>query len=195
MPTPPQKLKINLFGEWWSLRKVILNTIEQEYFSQIANRLQQPLHQALLDPFFYHYLRLNTIPSLDKLPSEKFGGLLGTTNHQIEVWIDGKKSLKILMQELDPTQYLFPLYKTEVKHFKLNNTSGIYIEQKELGFIGSYEFQTNDFSIDNLVFNLLQTHHQLLLQNISYPNCKVVFKEKETLINYQHSYVVDSSNK
>ena len=195
MPTPPQKIKINFFGEWWSLRSVKLNPIEQEYFSQIANRLQQPLHQALLDPFFYHYLRLTTIPCLDKLPCEKFGGLLGTTNHQVEVWIDGKKSLKILMQELAPTQYLFPLYKTEVKHFKLNNTSGIYIEQKEVGFIGSYEFQTNDFSIDNLVFNLLQTNHQLLLQSITYPNCKVVFKEKETLINYQHSYVVDNSNK
>lgn len=195
MHTPSQKLKINLFGEWWSLRKLKLNPIEQEYFTQIANRLQQPLHQALLDPFFYHYLRLNTIPSLDKLPCEKLGGLLGSTNHQVEVWIDGKKSQKILQSELDPTQYLFPLYKTEVNHLTLNDTPGIYIEQKEVGFIGSYEFQTNDFSIDNLVFNLLQTHHQLLLQSITYPNCKVVFKEKETLINYQHSYVVDSLNK
>lgn len=52
MPAPSQKLKINLFGEWWSIWKLKLNPIEQEYFSQIANRLQQPLHQALLDPFF-----------------------------------------------------------------------------------------------------------------------------------------------
>ena len=173
----------------------VFSTIEQEYFTQIANRLHQPLHQALLDPFFYHYLRLNTIPSLDKLPCEKLGGLLGSTNHQVEVWIDGKKSQKIHLQELDTTQYLFPLYKTEVNHLTLNDTPGIYIEQKEVGFIGSYEFQTNDFSIDNLMFNLLQTNHQLLLQSITYPNCKVVFKEKETLINYQHSYVVDSLNK
>jgi hypothetical protein len=186
-----QKLKINLFGEWWILMKVELNSIEQEYFTQIANRLQLPLYQALLDPFFYHHLRLNSIPNLDKLPCKKVGGLLGTTNHQVEVWMDGKKSQKILMHELDPTQYLFPLYKTEVNRLMLNNTPGIYIEQKEVGFIGSYEFQTNHFSIDNLTFSLLQTNHQLLLQAISYPNCNVNFKKKETLINYQHSYLVD----
>jgi hypothetical protein len=191
MPTPTQKLKINLFGEWWVLMKVELNPIEQEYFTQIANRLQLPLHQALLDPFFYYHLRLNSIPSLDKLPCKKVGGLLNTTNHQVEVWIDSKKSQKIHMHELDPTQYLFPLYKTEVNRLLLNNTPGIYIEQKEVGFIGSYEFQTNHFSIDNLAFSLLQTKHQLLLQAISYPNCNVIFKKKETLINYQHSYLVD----
>ena len=101
------------------------------------------------------------------------------------------KKTKILLSELHITQYLLPLYKTEVNHLTLNDTLGIYIEQKEVCFIGSYEFLTNIFLIDNLVFNLLQTHHQLLLQSITYPNCKVVFKEKETLINYQHSYVVE----
>ena len=59
--------------------------LDQEYFTQIANRLQQPLPRALLDFFFCYYLRLNTIPSLDKLPCEKLGGLLGITNHQIEI--------------------------------------------------------------------------------------------------------------
>jgi len=142
-----QKLKINLFGEWWVLMKLELSPIEQEYFTQIANRLQLPLYQAFLDPFFYHHLRLNSIPNLDKLPCKKVGGLLGTTNHQVEVWIDGKKSQKI--------------------------------------------FQTNHFSIDNLAFSLLQTNHQLLLEAISYPNCYVNFKKKETLINYQYSYLVD----
>ena len=63
-----QKLKINLFGELWTLKKVVLNPMEQEYFEQIASRLNLPLYQALLDPFFYFHLKLTLIPSLDKLP-------------------------------------------------------------------------------------------------------------------------------
>lgn len=47
-----QKLKINLFGELWTLKKVVLNPIEQEYFKQIASRLNLSLYQALLDLFF-----------------------------------------------------------------------------------------------------------------------------------------------
>jgi hypothetical protein len=82
-----QKLKINLFGELWNLKKVLLNPFEQEYFENIASRLKLPLHQALLDPFFYHHLRLNSIPSRDKIPSNEIGGVMPNSRHQIEFWV------------------------------------------------------------------------------------------------------------
>jgi hypothetical protein len=185
-----QKLRINLFGEWWSLMKVKLNPVEQEYFTQIANRLQQPLHQALLDPFFYHYLRLTTIPSLDKLPCEKFGGLLGTTNHQIEVWIDGKKRKKILIQEFNSSQYLFPIYNTQTNFLNINNNPGIYLEQKEIGFIGAFECQVGNFSFDNLLFELIEYNGQILLHGIQYLQAQFAFKKRDTVITFQNSFEV-----
>lgn len=185
-----KKLKINLIGEWFTLMKVKLNPIEQEYFSQIANRLQQPLHQALLDPFFYHYLKLNTIPSLDKLPNKQLGGLVGKSNHQIEIWFNGKKTHKISISELEPNQYLFPLYNVKKKFITEPHHEGIYIEQKEMGFIGSFETSVIDFSMDDLNFSLLEINNHFLLENITHQNTKMVFKRKETLITYQNSYEI-----
>lgn len=187
-----QKLKINIFGEWWTLKIVDLNPIEQEYFSQIASRIKQPLHQALLDPFFYYYLRLNSIPSLDKLPSKNLGGLIGKSNHQIEVWFNGKKIQKISIPELDPNQYLFPLYNVKRTSITDTHHEGIYIEQKEMGFIGSFETSVIDFSMDDLNFSLLEINNHLLLDNITHQNTKMVFKRKETLITYQNSYEIIS---
>jgi hypothetical protein len=187
-------LKINLFGEQWTLHKVYLNTIEKEYFNNIAFRLKLPLHKALLDPFFYYHLRLNSIPSLDKLPGEKISGLLNSNKNQIEIWLDGKKIRKLKIEELNQDQYLFPLYNTTKSKIENTKITGIYIEQKEIGFIGSYEFKIENFKIENLQFNLIELDNQLLLQNITYPNCKTIFKKKETVLNYQNSYYIEDNS-
>lgn len=190
MPKPLQKLKINLFGELWTLKKVLLNPIEQEYFENIASRLKLPLHQALLDPFFYHHLRLNTIPNIDKLPCKEVSGLMHNSSHQIEFWVSGKKTEKINIPNLEPSQYLFPLYQVKNVIVTEINTPGIYIEQKEKGFIGCYETLVDNFSMDDLNFSLLEINNHLLLDNITHQHAKMVFKKKETLITYQNSYEI-----
>ena len=185
-----KKLRINLFGELWALNKVVLNTMEQDYYELIAARLKQPLHIALLDPFFYYHLKLNSIPSLDKLPCENFNGLMNTPKNQIEIWLDGKKILKLKLDELNQDQYLIPLYNTKIAMLINSNQPVIYIEQKEIGFIGSYEFKIEKFDLENLQFEIIELNSQLLLQNITYTNCKTIFKKKETLITYQNSFVI-----
>lgn len=185
-----QKLKINLFGERWVLMKVELNPIEQEYFTKIASSLKLPLYQGLLDPFFYHHLRLNSISSIDNIPCKKVGGLLNSSSHQLEIWLNGKKIQKITIPELEPTQYLFPLYQVKKALITNTNQEGIYIEQKELGFIGSFETMVNDFSIDDLNFFLIEIKNHLLLENITHQHSKMVFKKRETLITYQNSYEI-----
>lgn len=185
-----QKLKINLFGELWTLRKVVLNPMEQEYYETIASRMKQPLHLAVLDPFFYYHLKLNSVDSLEKIPCEMVSGLMNTPKNQIEIWLDSKKILKIKLDELNPDQYLIPLYNIKISILNKYNDQGIYIEQKEIGFIGSYEFQTANFNIEDLQFDLLELNNQLLLQNTSYTNCKTIFKKKDTLITYQNSYII-----
>lgn len=188
MSTPLQKLKINVFGELFTLKRVVLNPMEQDYYELIAARINQPLHQAVLDPFFYFYLKLNAVDCLDKLPCEEVSGLMNTQKNQIEIWLDGKKIHKLKLDELNQDQYLFPLYNTKTT-FVTNDKEGIYIEQKEIGFIGSYEFKIEDFKLENLQFGLLILNDQLLLQSVNYNNSKAIFKKKETLITYQNSYL------
>jgi hypothetical protein len=185
-----QKLKINLFGELFTLKKVVLNPMELDYYELIATRINQPLHRAVLDPFFYYHLKLNSVDSLEKLPCEKVSGLMNTNKNQIEIWLDGKKTLKIKLDELNQDQYLIPLYNTKIAMVNSSNKQGIFIEQKAIGFIGSYEFKTAKFDIADLQFNLLELNNQLLLQNVTYPNCNSVFRKKETLITYQNSFVI-----
>ena len=161
--------------------------MEQEYYELIAARIKKPLHLAVLDPFFYFHLQLNAVDCLDKLPCEKVSGLINTPKNQIEIWLEGKKIHKLKLDELNQDQYLFPLYNTKTT-IVTNDTEGIYIEQKEIGFIGSYEFKIEDFKLENLQFGLLLLNDQLLLQSIDYHNSKAIFKKKETLITYQNSY-------
>lgn len=120
------------------------------------------------------------------------GGLLHNSNHQLEIWVNGKKTQKITIPELEPSQYLFPLYQVDKSIITNTNYEGIYIEQKEMGFIGSFETMVNDFSMDDLNFSLLEIKDHLLLDNITHQHSKMVFKRKETLITYQHSYEVTS---
>ena len=185
-----QKLKINFFGELWTLKKVVLNPMEQEYYEIIASRMKQPLHLAVLDPFFYYHLKLNSVDSLEKIPCEMVSGLMNTPKNQIEIWLDSKKILKIKLDELNPDQYLIPLYKIKISILNKYNDQGIYIEQKEIGFIGSFETMVSDFSNDDLTFSLLEINNNLLLDNIAHINTKMVFKKKETLITYQNSYEI-----
>ena len=190
MNTPLKTIKINFFGELWTLKKVLLNPIEQEYFETIASRLKLPLYKALLDPFFYFHLKLNYISSIDKLPCEKISGILNNSKSHIEIWIDRKKIEKLQFTNLVTSQHLFPLFTTQKLIVNFSSTSGIYIEQKEIGYIGSYEFKIEDFSIEKLNFILIESNNELLLEKITYPNSKMVFKTKETLINYQNSYEI-----
>lgn len=190
MSTSLQKLKVNLFGELFTLMRVVLNPMEREYYELIAARMKQPLHQAVLDPFFYYHLKLNSVDSLEKLPCEKVSGLMNTNKNQIEIWLEGKKILKIKLDELNQDQYLFPLYNIKKSVHNNQNNSGIYVEQKEIGFIGSYEFKIQKFEMADLQFDFLEINNQLLLNKIIYPNSKTIFKKKDTLITYQNSFVI-----
>lgn len=71
-----------------------------------------------------------------------------------------------------------------------NYSPGIYVEQKAIGFIASYEIKVEHFSIEELQFHLLQFNDKLLLQKPSYQNKKVLFRKKETLLIYQNSFEV-----
>jgi hypothetical protein len=157
---------------------------------KVAAKMKLPLAKALLDLFFYYYLKRPSIQSVEHLPGIKISGLLDTPKNQIEILLDGKKIIKLHINDLNQEQLLFPLYNIHKTEITENYSPGIYVEQKAIGFIASYEIQLEHFNIDELQFHLVQFNNKHLLQKTSYQNKKVLFRKKETLLIYQNSFEV-----
>jgi hypothetical protein len=185
-----QNLKINLHGESWTLKKFECSEDNLNECLKVAAKMKVPLADALLDPFFYYYLQISSIPSVEHLPGSKMSGLLNSPYSQIEIWIDGKKIKKLHFKGLNQELLLFPLYNIHKTEIREEYSPGIYVEQKAIGFIASYEIKLDSFDIDNLQFNLLQFNDKQLLQQPTYQNKNFRSRKKETLLIYQDSFEV-----
>lgn len=186
-----KKLKIKFLGELWSLKKIILDPIQQEYFEQIAARTNTPLHEALIDPFFYHKLRLKSIQSVDDLKAVETSGLMNTKMNQVEIWYGGEKIIKQKIDEINKETTLFPLLESKAETIFPSQGQGLYVERRELGNIGSFEIMTEMFDYKKLSFILYKYNNGILLKKaIKYNNQQLKFQKKETLITMTHSYIV-----
>ena len=185
-----QNLKINLHGESWTLKKFECSEADLNECLKIATRMKVPLAEALLDPFFYYYLKIHSIPSVEHLPGNKISGLLDSPKNQIEILVDGKKIKKLHIKDLNHEQLLFPLYNIQKTEILKEYSPGIYVEEKTIGFIGSYEMKLDHFSIDDLQFHLVQFHDKELLQLPTYQNKNFRYRKKETLLIYQNSFEI-----
>ena len=87
MSNTSKKLKINVFGELWTLKKVALTPIEMEYYGSIAAGMNQPLYKALIDPFFYPKLKLENTQSCFDLNGEVISGATTKDANQVEIWL------------------------------------------------------------------------------------------------------------
>ena len=184
------KLKINFHGESWTLKKFECNDDDLKDCLKVAARMEVPLSKALLDPFFYYYLKIQAIASTEHLPGTKWSGLLDTPKNQIEIWYDGKKIKKLQIAHIDQDLLLFPIYNKNKIEINKEYGPGIYVEQRAIGFVGSYELNIESFNLEDLQFNLLQFNDKLLLQQPSYSNQKLQFRKKETLLTYQNGFEV-----
>jgi len=186
-----QTLKINLHGESWTLKKFECSEEDLRECLKVADKMKLPLVKALLDPFFYYYLKRPSVPSVEHLPGKKISGLLNTPKNQIELLLDGKKITKLQIKDFNQEQLLFPLYTVHKTEIREEYSPGIYVEQKAIGFIASYEIKLEHFTIEDLEFNLVQFSDKLLLQKPACQNKKVYFRKKETLLIYQNSFEVN----
>jgi hypothetical protein len=187
------KLKINLIGEAWKLKQLVLSNELLNAFEEVATRMKQPLIEVLIDPFFYHYLKNKTIQSIDDLQGNSIEGLINSPKNQIEIWYKNKKVQKLKINDLKEELLLFPLYKTTIHKANPNLENGIYIEQKDIGLIGSFEIYTDNFIIDDLEFQLLQTKEQTILEKLVYKNQDLVCKKKDSLLTFQNCFKINSS--
>jgi hypothetical protein len=184
------KLKINFFGEAISYKKVQATNDQLEKWKTIANRMKSDFPFALVDPYFYHLLKDNNIQSSNDLVGETTQILLNTTKNQIEIWFKNKKVQKLKMNDLIDDFLFFPLYKTLKSKSISQNESGIYIEQKEIGLIGSYELMVDNFNIYNLIFQLSEINGELCLSSVSYAQQNFKLTKSDSIILYQNCFMV-----
>lgn len=184
-----EKLRINVFGQLLTIKQIALTDIEFEYYSNTASRINKPLHQALLDPFFYPKLRLENTTSFLDLKGDAFSGITENTSNQIDLWYAGKKE-KIWVANLKNSS-LFPSYNINFTERAISLSSGIYIETYEYGKIGSYERMVNSFAKENLDFHFFRYENVLLLENKFCYNGETLIKKKnDCIITRTHSFVI-----
>ena len=188
------KLKINLFGEAWILKRISISNEQKIQWDKIALKMNQSLCKAIVDPYFYYLLNEGAIESMNDLVSIEIGGLINNQKNQIEIWYKNRKVQKLKINDLLEELLLFPLYNTSVSSKNLSYETGIYIEQKEIGLIGSYEIRMNDFNINNLEFQLLEVDGMIILKNLKYQNKKLKSIKNDSLITFQNGFEVRDSN-
>jgi hypothetical protein len=184
------KLKTNLYGEAWKLKHFVLAEELRTTFEGLAKRMKQPLEEVIIDPYFYHILKSKTIQSIDDLAGSNIEGLLNTPKNQIEIWFKNKKVQKLKINDLREELLLFPLYNTTIQKTKPCLEKGIYVEQKEIGLVGSFEINTDNFNIDDLEFRLLQINERTLLERLVYKNKGLTSKKEDTLITFQNCFEI-----
>lgn len=185
-----RKLKINLFGELWRLSKLELTKAEYGCIRLRSSEMNLPLSEALLDISFYE-TNLFTLSFKQKT----IEGLLNSYKNQIEVWFGGKKVQKIKMMDLNAEFLLFPLFNTCKTNLLSNELEpGIYIEQKEIGLVASYEKVIDHFSLTQLEFLItkveIKTGFIEILTGIKYDNESLKIKNSDTLITQQLCYEI-----
>lgn len=184
------KLKINLHGESWMLKKFECSENDLLECHNVANKMNLSIIESLLDPFFYYNLKNPSIPSLEHLPGTKMTGLLNTPKNQIEILLNGKKIKKLNINDLIDPFILFPLYSMSLINIENNKSIGIYIEQRAIGFVCSFETTIDKFSLEDLHFGLIKHSQNLILQSIYYRNKSLNFRKKDTLLTYQNCYEI-----
>lgn len=185
-----KKLKINLYGESWTLKKFECSPTDFDLCVEAAKKMKLCLIEALLNPFFYYNLKLPNIPSLEYLPGKSISGLLNTPSNQIEVWYNGVRIKRLKISDFKQDNLLFPLYNVEKIQINDNYKQGIYIEQKAFGLIGSYELAIDTFDIEKLNFRLLELSNKILLQKLKFEDIELKLKTKDTLIRYQNGFEI-----
>lgn len=151
------KVKINLFGESWSLKELELTDNLKSKIDHILSQSSEELSSLLLDLSFYEELGIPEIKSIADLPGTCIKGLQNTPKSQLEIWLNGKKILKTSLQALFNQNTLFKLYHSQETTINFEELGeGIYLFEQEMGLVACYQFTTPKFNIDRLVFRLLK---------------------------------------
>lgn len=171
-----KKLKINCFGEGYVLQKLIFPDDELGYIKKALSS------DFLLEDILHH----PEVELVDRAFQLKHRGLLNTYKNQIEIWFAGKKLQKFQLNDLNLQFIAFPLYHSTQNELDLKSLpSGIYVAEKEIGLINSFEVLAENFDIEKLVFNITQ-----VCSAISFDSCVGVIYHDQPLLTHKTDTVV-----
>ena len=191
-----KKLKINLFGELWKLSKIKLKATELEALEAYSSKINISKSEGLLDVNFFGFLRTRGISFYEDFENTSIKGLVTNGKSQMEIWFANKKVKKINLSNLNNEDFLFPLFN--IKNAILNFNSlqtGLYVEQKEIGLIASYEMFLPQFIINDLSYHFIEVVKSdikfQMLHEIKY-NGELIPKssKSDSLITYQYSFEI-----
>ena len=187
-------LRIKLFGESFKIHKLKVDATMMSTLVQVANTIKLPLHEAILDIDFFRVLNMKAFQCLNDLIGFTFCGLINNHKNQVEITYGRKRIAKFNVDELFEPTTLFPIYNTQVDFIDLNSLSaGIYIEEREIGLIGTYEIPVEGFQIDLLKFYLtkikLVNENLELLNMITYKEQLVPVVKSDALLRYQRCFL------
>jgi hypothetical protein len=176
------KIKIQFIGTFIKYKVIDLDAIELEYFRAVANRIGIEFEEALIDPFFYHKLKLDKYQSNEDLNGIFYFGLDIDSFHQIEVFINGFKKQKFSYFDLNLENVLFPLYSSEITYPNILQNQ-LVIRTREKGSI-NYTFQNNtEKPIDEIItFNFFEIKNELLLCGLQVEESKLIINRTDTVI-------------
>jgi hypothetical protein len=177
------KIKIQLIGTFNSCIAVELDAMEQTYFDIIAKRMGVSLLDAIIDPYFYHLLRLEKYQSYLDLKGSRYFGLDVNSFHQIEVFVDGHKKQKFSYFDLNPENLLFPLYNTNIISNQIFSESPLLVRTKEKGSVNFVLQYPTTFPIDEILsFTILKTDNELLLSEVNFAKNNLPINKSDTII-------------
>ncbi|QXP70736.1 hypothetical protein H0I29_01175 [Polaribacter sp. R2A056_3_33] len=185
-------ITIKCYGQgcWIHLLESNENAIKS--YQIIASKIKLPIEEALLDISFYQYFK-NNIQEIDDLIIDTFGGLLHLQNATIEIWFGRKKLAKIPFEDLVTTTTLFPLYKINKIDFKKQQfEKGIYLKETVIGCVGVYKIGFDNFDINLLSFQLLNSffNNNTLLINFTYQNVILKKVKDDCLTRHQEIVII-----
>jgi len=189
-------LKIKLYGESFKIHKLKIDFNLLPLFQNVANKLEEPLHSALLNIDFFSILNMKEFETLNHVIDYTFSGLINNRSSQIEINTGRKRIDKFGLNVLFRPTTIFPLYQTKQHLIDTNKlSSGYYIVEKEIGLIGVYEIAVKDFRVDSLKFYLteitLSDVNYELLNIITYENVALSLIKSDALLRYQNCFLLE----
>lgn len=185
-------LRIKLYGEGFKIHKLKIDQTYLHDFNNTAKLLKSPLHEAILHVDFFNLLNIKNYQTLNDVILGSYSGLINNYKSQVEIKWNRKKITKFNADELFRQHTLIPLYKTNKIIINAYNLySGIYLIEKEIGLIATYESVINDFNFQMLTFHISKTiimnEKYELLNSVFLNNKKMTNTKSDTLLTYQHT--------
>jgi len=187
-------LRIKLFGESFKIHKLKIDDNMMPMLVNVANKVKLPLLEALLDINFFRILNSQGLQCVNDLIEHTFNGLINNYRNQVEISYGRKRIAKFKIEELFYSTTLFPLYNTQINNININTiSSGIYIEEREIGLIGTYEIMIEELQIDLLKFYLtkiiLSNENLELLKMITYESQLMECVKSDSLLRHQRCFL------